>query len=77
MHYNIDTPNNMEFPTYLSDKDLAELVRMSPSWVRKQRHLRFKGENHSLTIEPIYIGSSPRYLNTTVQEWLKGLLARH
>lgn len=73
MHHNIDTPNNMEFPTYLSDKDLAELVRMSPSWVRKQRMLRNRGENHSLTVDPIYIGNSPRYLIAEIRNWLKGL----
>ena len=56
---------------YLSDKDIAGMLSVSPSWVRKQRHLRNKGEDHSLTVDPIYIGSSPRYLDTQIQEWLK------
>ncbi len=56
---------------YLSDKDIAEMLSVSPSWVRKQRHLRGKGESHSLTVDPIYIGSSPRYMVTQIQEWLK------
>jgi len=58
---------------FLSDKDLAQILSVSPSWVRKQRHLRNKGEKHTLEINEVYIGSSPRYLASDLSAWLEGL----
>lgn len=58
---------------YLSDNNLATKLSVSPSWVRKQRHLRNKGEDHSLTIDAIYVGSSPRYKASEVNQWLDNL----
>lgn len=58
---------------YLTDKAIAHILNVSPSWVRKQRHLRRKGEEHFLTIDAIYIGSSPRYLASEMHAWLENL----
>lgn len=59
--------------TYLSDQDVAKILRLSPAWVRKQRYLRSGGESHVLSINPVYIGSSPRYRLADFNEWLAGL----
>jgi hypothetical protein len=45
----------------ISDRDIAEHLSMSKSWVRQQRLLRRRGEPHFLTIDPVMIGTSPRY----------------
>lgn len=73
MNNETNFPINRKHSEYFSDKDLAKLVSMSPSWVRKQRMLRNRGENHSLTVDPIYIGNSPRYLIAEIRNWLEGL----
>lgn len=59
--------------TYLSDQDVAKILRLSAAWVRKQRHLRSGGESHVLSIDPVYIGSSPRYRLADFNEWLASL----
>lgn len=59
--------------TYLSDQDIAKILRLSPAWVRKQRHLRNGGESHVLSINPVYIGSSPRYRLADFNQWLESM----
>jgi hypothetical protein len=59
--------------TYLSDQDVAKILRLSPAWVRKQRYLRSGGESHVLSIDPVYIGSSPRYRLADFNKWLVSL----
>jgi predicted DNA-binding transcriptional regulator AlpA len=57
----------------LRDADIAELLGMSKSWVRKQRMLRRRGANHVLAIDPVTIGSVPRYWWPEVQAWFASL----
>ena len=45
----------------LSDAGIADRLSMSKSWVRQQRLLRRKGKPHFLAIDPVMIGTSPRY----------------
>ncbi len=56
-----------------NDSKLAELLSLSCSWVRKQRWLRRGGQPHVLTIDPIMIGSAPRYRASDVEAWLATL----
>jgi hypothetical protein len=58
-----------------SDRDLASFLRMSGSWVRKQRMLRRAGEPHVLTVDPIMVGSSPRYRVSAIAAWLEAQAA--
>lgn len=53
-----------------TDSDVAALLRMSNSWVRKQRMLRRRGQPHVLTVDPIMIASCPRYRFTEIATWL-------
>lgn len=55
---------------FLSDKDVAIILSISPSWVRKQRFLRNKNEPHVLDIDPVYLGKSPRYRSNEISEWI-------
>ena len=57
----------------LNDRDIAQSLSISTSWVRKQRFLRRKGENHFLTIDPVMIGSVPRYWREDFENWLVSL----
>lgn len=66
-------PAEGQFGNLLSDQDVARMLRLSPAWVRKQRHLRKEGVGHALTINPVYIGSSPRYRLADFNKWLDGL----
>ena len=56
-------------PLY-SDADLAALLKMSRSWVRKQRMLRRAGLPHVLTVDPVMIGKCPRYRRAEIETWL-------
>ena len=48
-------------PEFFNDRDVARLLGMSPSWIRVQRYYRRHGRDHVLAIDPVMIGSSPRY----------------
>jgi predicted DNA-binding transcriptional regulator AlpA len=52
------------------DAHIAELAAMSQSWVRKQRMFRRRGLDHVLDIDPVMIGSSPRYRLADIEGWL-------
>ena len=58
-------------PSLLNDKMLSQQLCISQSWVRKQRWLRRKGEPHVLMIDPVMIGTSPRYRHEDVISWLQ------
>ena len=58
---------------FLNDAEIAGELKMSRSWVRKQRWLRRKGDEHVLTLDPVMIGSVPRYRTDEVDAWIDGL----
>ena len=58
----------------VGDTKLASLLAMSNSWVRVERHKRRKGLPHVLNIDPVMIGSSPRYRTEDVEEFISGLI---
>ena len=60
-------------PVFYSDKDVARLLNLSPSWVRVQRHKRKHGLHHVFDVEPRYIGSCPRYLAQEVQAFIASI----
>jgi len=60
-------------PKFLNDTAVAEVMCMSPSWVRVERHKRRKGLPHTLNIDPVMIGSSPRYRMEDVEAFIEGL----
>ena len=57
----------------LDDGDIASRLSVSRSWVRKQRFLRNHNQDHILKIDPIYIGSMPRYRESDVTNWLSSI----
>lgn len=60
-------------PAFYSDKDIARRLRLSPEWVRGQRHKRRNGLPHDLKIDPCYIGSSVRYVAGEVESWIASI----
>ena len=58
---------------FMDDKGLASTICMSPSWVRVQRYKRRKGFSHTLTIDPVMIGTSPRYRIEDVEAFIESL----
>lgn len=58
---------------FLSDIEVAKLLKMSRSWVRQQRYLRLHGKEHVLDIDPVYVGTSPRYRASEVINWTEAL----
>lgn len=54
----------------LSDKDVAKLLSVSPSWVKCQRYKRKKGLDHTLNVPPVFIGTMPRYRQEDIDKWL-------
>jgi hypothetical protein len=61
------------FPEFYSDKDIARILRMSPAWVRGQRHKRRHGLPCILDLEPRYIGSCARYVREEVEAFVTAI----
>ena len=57
----------------ISDADIADMLGMSLSWVRNERLNRRRGLPHTLTIDPVMIGSAPRYRRSEVVDWVASL----
>ena len=57
----------------IDDKAFAAHLSLSPSWVRVERHKRRKGLPHTLNIDPVMVGSSPRYRVEDVEAFIEGL----
>lgn len=55
----------------IGDAEIASLLSMSRSWVRKERFNRRHGVPHFFDIDPVYIGSSPRYRTNDVVKWME------
>jgi hypothetical protein len=54
-------------PAFYSDKDVARILNISPSWVRQQRFKRARGLPNGLDLEPRQIGGCIRYVADEVQ----------
>jgi len=65
----MDIQNNI----LLNDKICARIVCMSPSWMRAERRKRKHGLPHTLNIDPVMIGTSPRYRIEDVEASIAGL----
>jgi hypothetical protein len=59
--------------TLLSDEQVANLLKFSVAWLRKQRYLKRKGKPHILTVDPVMIGGTPRYRLSDIGTWLSSL----
>ena len=66
-------PTSVINDTLMSDKEIAKALSVSIGWVRKERHNRRHGTPHTLTVDPVMIGASPRYRLSDFQAWLNGL----
>ena len=65
----IDYPKDFS-ERLINDAEIANLLSISRSWVRKQRFNRRHGLAHVFDIEPIMVGSVPRYRLTDVSAWV-------
>ena len=54
----------------INDAEIARLLSMSRSWVRKQRFNRRHGLPHVFDLDPVLIGSVPRYRIEDVIAWI-------
>ena len=57
-------------PRLIDDDKIARLLSMSRSWVRKQRFNRRHGLPHVFDLDPVLIGSVPRYRLEDVLAWI-------
>ena len=57
----------------VDDAYVAKRLSISHSWVRKQRFLRRRGLSHVFDIDPVMIGSVPRYRLEDVLAWISAL----
>jgi hypothetical protein len=60
-------------PEFYTDKDVARILNLSPSWVRGQRHKRAHGLPHIFDLEPRYIGSCSRYVAAEVEAFVASI----
>lgn len=57
---------------FYSDQEVANLIGMSASTIRGQRHKRKHSLDHWFQIDPIYIGKMPKYKRSEVEELIEG-----
>ena len=57
----------------VDDAYIAKRLSMSRSFIHKQRFLRRRGLPHVFDIDPVMIGSSPRYPLEDVEAWIAAL----
>jgi hypothetical protein len=60
----------------VDDRAIARLLTLSPGWVRKQRFLRRHRLDHIFTVDPVMIGSVPRYRLADVLAWIDARASR-
>jgi predicted DNA-binding transcriptional regulator AlpA len=70
-----DQKERSDEPRLIGDQEIAQLVSMSRSWVRKQRLNRRRALPHSLAVDPVMVGSVPRYRHTDIANWISSLSA--
>ena len=58
--------------TFVDDQWIAERIGMKVSTIRSQRFKRRHGLPHWLDLDPVMIGSKPRYRLSSALEWLQG-----
>ena len=59
--------------TLTNDGGLASELSMSTSWVRQQRFKRNHNLPHILNIDPVMVGTSPRYRVEDVEAFIRSL----
>jgi len=57
----------------VDDKWIAEQLRLSPATIRVQRYLRRHGAPHWLQLDPVLVGTVPRYRRADVVAWINSL----
>ena len=67
----IDPNNPYELSEFVNDQWLANQIGMKIATIRSQRFKRLHGYEHWLDIDPVYIGSKPRYRRSEALDWLK------
>lgn len=60
-------------PYFLTDKDVARYLNLSPAWVRGQRYKRRHGLPHVLEVDARYIGTCPRYLKSEIDDFARAI----
>ena len=68
---NVESP--AQSPALLSDSYIAGMLGVSRSWVRKERFNRRHKKLHSFTVDPVHVGSLPRYRREDVEAWIASL----
>ena len=58
--------NTVDLPILVNDLWISKKLLMSKSWVRKERFCRRHGKGHVFDIDPVMIGSVPRYKRSDV-----------
>ncbi len=58
--------------TFVDDHWLAQRIGMKVATIRSQRFKRRHGLPHWLDLDPVMIGSKPRYRLSTALNWLQG-----
>ena len=69
----VDDPQDQGSGRLVDDAQVAKLLCMSRSFIRKQRFLRRRALPHVFDIDPVMIGSSPRYRLEDVMAWIETL----
>ena len=59
--------------SFVTDKWLAGELKMAVPTIRSQRHKRRHGQRHWLDLDPVMIGSKPRYRLSDAKSWLAQL----
>ncbi len=74
---NIDPTRDIDGPAvdvhgtwFVNDAWIALQLQMKPGTIRAQRYRRNHGQPHWFTIDPVHIGTKPRYIRSDVEQWI-------
>ena len=59
----------------LADAAVARVLALSPATIRQQRYRRQHNLPHWFTVDPVMIGSAPRYRASEVSAWIEAQAA--
>lgn len=55
---------------FVGDSWVAQRIGMKPATIRTQRFKRLHRQEHWFRVDPVYIGSKPRYRIAEVVKWM-------
>jgi len=68
--------NDQNNTVIIDDRETAAIIKAKPATIRGQRFKRRKGLDHWFTVDPVMIGSLPRYRKADVLAFVEAQIEK-